>query len=204
MRRFEVEGGGEWYGGGADLTPAVLHERDAVDFHRFWRDLCDGKAPELRGLEAESSSAYGRYKAWCDEYFEIPARNERRGIGGIFFDDLDAPGAETFTRSVGAGLMASYLPLAARRGDTPFSDAQRRWQLLRRGRYVEFNLLYDRGVRFGLQGGRMESIMVSAPPAVAWGYNESVPEQGTEEYETWKFLTMDEPAVDWADRKMAE
>ena len=186
-----------WFGGGTDITPSYLFEEDLAHFHGTYKDVCDKHDPEY----------YAKFKKWADDYFVIKHRGETRGLGGIFFDDQNVKSKEehfAFSTDCAAAVVPSYVPLVAKHKDDAYSAAEKEWQQLRRGRYVEFNLLYDRGVRFGLQGGRMESIMVSAPPAVAWGYNESVPEQGTEEYETWKFLTMDEPAVDWADRKMAE
>jgi coproporphyrinogen III oxidase len=118
---------------------------------------------------------YPEFKAWCDRYFYLPARQEHRGVGGLFFDDLDAAeeryDVEAFVRDVAQNILPSWAPLVARHRRDPFTPAQRDWQLLRRGRYLEFNLLYDRGVKFGLAGGRMESIMVSAPPLVAWRYD---------------------------------
>ena len=133
-----------------------------------WRlclQLCDAYDPDY----------YPKFKKWCDDYFYIPARKEHRGVGGIFFDDLshaaNGESAEAFVRAVGRNIVESWRGIVARRRALPFSDAQRNWQLLRRGRYLEFNLLYDRGVRFGLEGGRLESIMVSAPPLIAWKYN---------------------------------
>ncbi|KAK3236450.1 hypothetical protein CYMTET_53418 [Cymbomonas tetramitiformis] len=186
VRCFQVEGGETWFGGGADLTPYYLFDSDASEFHGFWKKTCDGY----------DESLYPAYKTWCDEYFYIPARKEHRGVGGIFFDDLTNGGgpasenggdarvkcddAQSFTQQVASSLMPSYLPIAERRRSMDYGEEQRRWQLLRRGRYLEFNLLYDRGVRFGLDGGRIESIMVSAPPLIAWEYN-VVPEEGSPE-----------------------
>eukprot|EP00240_Pyramimonas_obovata_P003735 CAMPEP_0118924580 /NCGR_PEP_ID=MMETSP1169-20130426/2652_1 /TAXON_ID=36882 /ORGANISM="Pyramimonas obovata, Strain CCMP722" /LENGTH=361 /DNA_ID=CAMNT_0006865707 /DNA_START=100 /DNA_END=1185 /DNA_ORIENTATION=+ len=186
VRYFQVEGGDGWYGGGADLTPYYLEDEDARDFHNFWKLQCDAFGGHL----------YPAYKKWCDDYFYIPMRKEHRGVGGIFFDDLMATKAAEavtgeeplvacddpagFTQSVAENLMASYLPIAERRRSASYTDEQRHWQLLRRGRYLEFNLLYDRGVKFGLDGGRVESIMVSAPPMIAWDYN-VVPESGSRE-----------------------
>ncbi|EKX41594.1 hypothetical protein GUITHDRAFT_164330 [Guillardia theta CCMP2712] len=175
VRHFQVVGGGGWYGGGADLTPYYLFPEDAKEFHSFYKNICDKHDPQ----------AYGKFKKWCDDYFYIPARKEHRGVGGIFFDDLaqmsDSSDPLPFVKDVADGFMPSYLPIAERRRSTPFTDKQRNWQLLRRGRYLEFNLLYDRGVKFGLDGqGRTESIMVSAPPLIAWRYNVE-PEEGSEE-----------------------
>lgn len=164
VRLFQVAGSA-WFGGGCDLTPSYLFEDDAAEFHRHWKRVCDRHSP----------AAYAEYKAWCDRYFYIPCRKEHRGIGGIFFDDVASAeagfDAATFARAVGDNVLPSWRAIAARRRALPFTDAQRQWQLLRRGRYLEFNLLYDRGVKFGLDGGRVESIMVSAPPLIAWKYN---------------------------------
>ncbi|KAJ9528200.1 hypothetical protein QJQ45_014161 [Haematococcus lacustris] len=161
VRCFQVAGQ-SWFGGGCDLTPFYLYEEDAVAFHNYWKGVCDKHQPGL----------YPRLKQWCDSYFHIPARGEHRGIGGIFYDDLSSSDggfdAAAFTQDVGRGILPSWQHIAETRGGHPFTQAEREWQLLRRGRYLEFNLLYDRGVRFGLDGGRMESIMVSAPPLIAW------------------------------------
>lgn len=176
VRIFEVErpdgSTASWVGGGADLTPSYLVEEDATAFHTFWRAVC----------EKHECADYGRFKAWCDEYFYIPSRGETRGLGGIFFDDLDAPGAVAFARDVADGFMPSWLPIVDRRRGEAYGEEERQWQLLRRGRYLEFNLLYDRGVRFGLEGGpsRVENLMVSAPPLIAWGYKKEPP-PGTDE-----------------------
>ena len=135
----------------------------------------------------------------CDEYFYIPCRKEYRGVGGIFFDDLDvkdsAVDAEAFTQDVGKSILASWLPIAHRRHSLQFSPEQRDWQQLRRGRYLEFNLLYDRGVKFGLDGGRIESIMVSAPPTVQWKYKKST-EPGPNSSEEGMLVVLRNP-VDW-------
>ncbi|MEW6354131.1 MAG: oxygen-dependent coproporphyrinogen oxidase [Pseudomonadota bacterium] len=163
-----------WFGGGFDLTPYYGFEEDAVHWHRIARDAC---APF-------GADVYERYKKWCDEYFFLKHRNEPRGIGGVFFDDLNEGGFErcfAFTRSVGDHFLPAYLPIAARRKHTPYGERERDFQLYRRGRYVEFNLVYDRGTLFGLQsGGRTESILMSLPPLVKWRYNWR-PEPGTPE-----------------------
>ena len=163
-----------WFGGGFDLTPYYGFEEDAIAWHRCARDAC---APL-------GDDAYPRFKKWCDEYFHLPHRNEARGIGGLFFDDLDEGGFErcfAFQRSVGDHYLLAYLPILHRRKTAPYGDRQRAFQLYRRGRYAEFNLLYDRGTRFGLQsGGRVESILASMPPLAAWRYDWH-PEPGTPE-----------------------
>ena len=163
-----------WFGGGFDLTPYYGFEEDALHWHRCARDACAPLGPE----------SYPRLKKWCDEYFHLPHRNEPRGIGGLFFDDLDQGGFEhcfAFQRSVGDRYLAAYIPIVQRRKATPYGDREREFQLYRRGRYAEFNLLYDRGTRFGLQsGGRVESILASMPPLVAWRYD-WLPEPGTPE-----------------------
>ena len=163
-----------WFGGGFDLTPYYGFEEDAVAWHRAARDAC---APL-------GSEAHPRFKKWCDEYFYLPHRDEARGIGGLFFDDLDEGGFErcfAFQRSVGDHYLLAYLPILKRRKATPYGERQREFQLYRRGRYAEFNLLYDRGTRFGLQsGGRVESILASMPPLAAWRYDWH-PEPGTPE-----------------------
>lgn len=173
VRLFQVAGH-SWFGGGCDLTPSYLFEEDATEFHRHWKQLCERYGPQV----------YPEFKAWCDRYFHIPCRKEHRGIGGLFFDDVEdgevGYDAEAFVRDVGDNIIPSWRAIAERRRQQPFTDAQRQWQLLRRGRYLEFNLLYDRGVKFGLDGGRVESIMVSAPPLIAWRYNVQ-PEEGSDE-----------------------
>ena len=163
-----------WFGGGFDLTPYYGFAEDAKQWHQTAEQACQVLGP----------NAYQKYKEWCDRYFYLPHRNETRGIGGLFFDDLNEPDFSTcfeFKRSVGDHFMQAYIPIATRRKDTPFTDRERQFQLYRRGRYVEFNLLYDRGTLFGLQsGGRTESILMSLPPQVRWEYNWQ-PEQDTPE-----------------------
>jgi coproporphyrinogen III oxidase len=163
-----------WFGGGFDLTPYYGFEEDAVHWHRTARAACEPFGAEV----------YPRYKTWCDEYFYLKHRGEPRGIGGVFFDDLNEPGFERsfeLLRSVGDHFLPAYLPILRRRKDTPHGERERDFQLYRRGRYVEFNLVWDRGTLFGLQsGGRTESIRLSLPPRVRWRYNRR-PEPGSSE-----------------------
>jgi coproporphyrinogen III oxidase len=163
-----------WFGGGFDLTPYYGFEEDAVHFHRTARAACEPFGPEV----------YPRYKRWCDEYFFLRHRSEPRGIGGLFFDDLHEWGFDrcfAFQRAVGDHFLPAYLPILRRRKDTPYGERERDFQLYRRGRYVEFNLVWDRGTLFGLQsGGRTESILMSLPPLVRWRYGWT-PEPGTPE-----------------------
>ncbi len=170
-----------WFGGGFDLTPYYGFVEDCVEWHTQARRAC---APLGDGSHA-------RLKQWCDEYFYLPHRGELRGIGGLFFDDLNRPDFATcfaFMRSVGEHYGAAYLPIIERRKHTAYGERERQFQLYRRGRYVEFNLIYDRGTLFGLQsGGRTESILMSLPPLVTWQYA-YVPQPGTPEaklYETF-------------------
>ncbi|NUR22055.1 oxygen-dependent coproporphyrinogen oxidase [Frateuria sp.] len=153
-----------WFGGGFDLTPFYAFDEDVRHWHTVARDLC---APY-------GADVYPRYKRWCDEYFYLKHRDETRGIGGLFYDDLNEGGFErcfAFTRDVAQGFLDAYLPIAGRRRDTPWGEREREFQLYRRGRYVEFNLVYDRGTLFGLQsGGRTESILMSLPPRVRFEY----------------------------------
>jgi len=163
-----------WFGGGMDLTPYYGFEEDAVHFHRSCKDALAPFGPDL----------HPRFKRWCDEYFHLRHRSEPRGVGGIFFDDLGAPDFDTcfaVVRSVGDHFLPAYLPIVERRRDTPYGSREREFQAYRRGRYVEFNLVYDRGTLFGLQsGGRTESILMSLPPVVKWRYDWA-PEPGTPE-----------------------
>jgi len=154
-----------WFGGGMDLTPYYGFEEDAVHFHQTCREA----------LLPFGTQTYARFKRWCDEYFYLRHRGEPRGIGGIFFDDLSEPdfgSSFALARSVGDHLLAAYVPIVERRRDLTFGQEQRDFQAYRRGRYVEFNLVYDRGTLFGLQsGGRTESILMSLPPVVNWRYD---------------------------------
>lgn len=178
VRFFIAEKEGEepiwWFGGGFDLTPFYPFEEDVIDWHRSAKAACDPFGPEI----------YPRYKKWCDDYFFLKHRNETRGVGGLFFDDLNEWGFERsfdFMRSVGDHYIGGYLPIVQKRRNTPFGERERQFQLYRRGRYVEFNLVYDRGTIFGLQsGGRTESILMSLPPVVNWRYNWK-PEPGSAE-----------------------
>jgi coproporphyrinogen III oxidase len=178
LRYFHAEPAGRepawWFGGGFDLTPYYGFEEDCVHWHRTAREACEPFGPEV----------YPRYKKWCDEYFFLRHRGEPRGIGGLFFDDLSEGGFErcfAFLQSVGDHFLPAYLPILRRRKDMPHGDRERDFQLYRRGRYVEFNLVWDRGTLFGLQsGGRTESILMSLPPLVRWRYNWR-PEPGTPE-----------------------
>tara|TARA_B110000238_G_scaffold149203_1_gene160896 strand:+ start:2743 stop:3660 length:918 start_codon:yes stop_codon:yes gene_type:complete len=176
-----------WFGGGFDLTPYYGFDEDAVHWHQIAKNACD----------PFGNDTYDKYKKWCDDYFYLPHRNEPRGIGGLFFDDLNEPDFETsfsFLRSIGDHFIPAYLPIVEKRKDLAFSDRERQFQLYRRGRYVEFNLVYDRGTLFGLQsGGRTESILMSLPPQVRWEYNWQ-PEIGSPEAELYNnFLH----AKDW-------
>ncbi|MSQ88491.1 MAG: oxygen-dependent coproporphyrinogen oxidase [Betaproteobacteria bacterium] len=171
-----------WFGGGMDLTPYYGFEEDAQHFHFTCK----------RSLEPFGAELHPRYKKWCDEYFFLKHRNEPRGIGGIFFDDLAEPdfdAAFALVRSVGDHFITAYTPIIERRRATPYGERERDFQSYRRGRYVEFNLVYDRGTLFGLQsGGRTESILMSLPPAVTWRYRWSPAPGSPEENLTTDFL----------------
>jgi len=171
-----------WFGGGFDLTPYYGFEEDAVHWHQTAKQACDPFGADV----------YPRYKKWCDDYFYLKHRAEPRGIGGLFFDDLSEPDFENsfaFMRSVGDHYVPAYTPIVEKRKDHPYTERERDFQMYRRGRYVEFNLVYDRGTLFGLQsGGRTESILMSLPPIVKWRYNWQ-PESGSPEAELYdKFL----------------
>ncbi len=178
VRYFEADRPGEapvwWFGGGFDLTPFYPFDEDCLHWHTVARDLC---APF-------GEDVYPRYKKWCDDYFRLKHREEARGIGGLFFDDLNEWGFErcfAFLQAVGDGFPGAYLPIVARREQLPYGEREREFQLYRRGRYVEFNLVYDRGTLFGLQsGGRAESILMSLPPRVRYEYGYR-PEPGSPE-----------------------
>ncbi len=168
-----------WFGGGYDLTPYYGNEQDCRHWHSTAKDACD----------AFSTDLYPRLKSWCDEYFYLKHRDEPRGVGGLFFDDFNELGFErsfAFMRSIGDSYTAAYLPIVQRRRDTEFGERERSFQLYRRGRYVEFNLVWDRGTLFGLQtGGRTESILMSLPPLVRWEYDWA-PEPGSAEVELYE------------------
>jgi len=178
VRMFRAYQAGEpdvfWFGGGMDLTPYYGFEEDAVHFHATCRDA----------LQASGDDKYPRFKQWCDEYFFLKHRNEPRGIGGVFYDDfaeLGEAGSFAMTRAVGDAFLAAYLPIVERRRQMAYGPRERDWQAYRRGRYVEFNLVWDRGTLFGLQsGGRTESILMSLPPVVNWRYDYH-PEAGSAE-----------------------
>ncbi|MDG2395470.1 oxygen-dependent coproporphyrinogen oxidase [Candidatus Thioglobus sp.] len=178
VRFFIAEKAGEdpiwWFGGGFDLTPYYGFDEDAILWHQTAKEACDPFGAEV----------YPKYKKWCDDYFYMKHRDEQRGIGGLFFDDLNKGSFKecfAFMQSVGNSYIKAYRPIIEKRKDTPFGDHERQFQLYRRGRYVEFNLVYDRGTLFGLQtGGRTESILMSLPPLVRWEY-QYTPEPNTPE-----------------------
>lgn len=178
VRFFIAEKAGEapiwWFGGGYDLTPYYTFDEDVIHWHQTAKKACDPFGDKV----------YEEYKKWCDEYFFLKHRNEPRGVGGLFFDDLNTPDFEHcfgLLRSVGSSYTSAYLPIVERRKHLNYTEQQRDFQLYRRGRYVEFNLVYDRGTLFGLQsGGRTESILMSLPPLVKWRYNWQ-PEPGSAE-----------------------
>jgi len=205
--RHIQRGSAGWFGGGMDLTPYYVVPEDARHFHRTLRAACEQHDP----------SFHRRFKRWCDDYFFLPHRNEPRGVGGIFYDYLGA-GAEAtagqtvieppspreadadamlaFTRAVGDAIVPAYLPIVERRRRDPWGERERRWQLLRRGRYVEFNLLYDRGTVFGLKtDGRVESILMSLPPVTGWEYG-FAPAPGSPEAASLEAICS---KADWAD-----
>ena len=189
---YDKEGNivGSWFGGGQDLTPYYLFEEDATHFHNVCKTACDKHNPEF----------YPKYKARCDEYFYNTHRNEARGIGGLFYDYCKASDTMTmenwydFTTEVGNSFLESYVPIVEKRKELPYTEAQRNWQEIRRGRYVEFNLVHDKGTLFGLKtNGRIESILMSLPPHVQWVYDHQ-PEAGSEEEKLIKVL---QTPVNW-------
>ena len=182
-----------WFGGGADLTPNYLFRDDAVHFHATLAAACDRHRPV---------GDYDRFKKWCDDYFFLPHRGETRGVGGIFFDYLGAKGEHPieavfdFVRAAGSAFVEAYLPIVQRRHAEPWTDVERTWQLRRRSRYVEFNLIYDRGTLFGLKtNGRIESILMSLPPLARWDYDVSA-QPGSREAELIAHLR----PTNWLDR----
>ncbi|NHF67771.1 oxygen-dependent coproporphyrinogen oxidase [Xanthomonas hortorum] len=184
VRYFRAERDGDvvaaWFGGGFDLTPFYPVDEDVLHWHRTAQTLCAPFGEER----------YAAHKRWCDQYFFLRHRNETRGVGGLFFDDLDKDFERDFAyqRAVGDGFLDAYLPIVERRKDTPYGEREREFQLYRRGRYVEFNLVYDRGTLFGLQsGGRAESILMSLPPRVRWEYG-FTPEPGSAEARLMDYL----------------
>lgn len=191
VRFFIAEKAGEepvwWFGGGYDLTPYYGFEEDCIEWHRTARAACDKFDPAY----------YPRFKKWCDDYFYLKHRDEARGVGGLFFDDFNEGSFEhafAFMQAVGDSYIDAYLPVMQKRKHTPWGEREKQFQLYRRGRYVEFNLVYDRGTLFGLQtGGRTESILMSLPPLVRWQYNWQ-PEAGSAEA---KLYTDFLPAKDW-------
>jgi coproporphyrinogen III oxidase len=185
--RFLTRGSRAWFGGGADLTPYYPYREDVVHFHRVWKMVCSRHGPPVD---------YHRFKQWCDEYFYLPHRGEARGVGGIFFDYLEGDLEQLFAfiQDAGHSFLEAYLPIARRRLAEPYGERERAFQEFRRGRYVEFNLLYDRGTTFGLKtGGRTDSILMSLPPVVRWHYDYR-PAPGSREAELYEYL---QPR-DWA------
>lgn len=179
--RFLTKGDKKWFGGGSDLTPYYPYREDVVHFHQAWKDVCD---------RHRSVADYSRIKKWCDDYFFLPHRDEARGVGGIFFDYLETQHELTFAfvRDCGDSFLQAFVPIAEKRKKEFYTPAQKAFQEYRRGRYAEFNLLYDRGTIFGLKtGGRIESILMSMPPVVRWEYDHR-PEPGSREAELLEFL----------------
>lgn len=177
-----------WFGGGTDLTPYYLDEEDSKYFHCTLKKACD----------KHDKKYYPQFKAWCDDYFHIKHRGERRGVGGIFFDDLDTPSKEEtfkFIETCAESVIPSYIPLVQKHKDDPYGYSERQWQLLRRGRYVEFNLIYDRGTKFGLYtpGARYESILMSLPLTAKWEYMHAPSPQSKE----WNLLEVLRSPRDW-------
>ena len=176
-----------WFGGGFDLTPYYGFDEDAKHWHQTAKQACDPFGDEV----------YAEYKKWCDDYFYLKHRDEQRGVGGLFFDDLNEPSfSQSFAQmqSVGNHFIPAYIPILEKRHDLAFNEKQRDWQLYRRGRYVEFNLVFDRGTLFGLQsGGRTESILMSLPPLVKWEYQREVTPNSPEE----KLLNVYLKPQDW-------
>ena len=194
VRYFELSNGTCWFGGGIDLTPHYVVEEDARDFHQTLKNACD----------KHDSGFYNEFKKWADDYFYIPHRNETRGVGGIFFDYLkpnEASGKNLskqelfdFVKEIGEHFAPVYTHLMTKYQSKPFNETEKQWQFLRRGRYVEFNLVWDRGTKFGLEtNGRTESILMSLPPQANWEYN-FVPEPDSKEAQTASLLRK---GVDW-------
>ncbi len=190
VRYFEMSSGHSWFGGGIDLTPHYVDDADARWFHQYLKTVCDRHDPGY----------HPRFKTWADDYFYIPHRQETRGVGGIFFDylkpDSDAHKADlfAFVQDVGNAFAPIYTHFMAANRDLPFGDREKQWQLLRRGRYVEFNLVWDRGTKFGLEtNGRTESILMSMPPQANWAYDFQ-PEANSPEAETLSKLVK---GIDW-------
>jgi coproporphyrinogen III oxidase len=178
--RYLEKGDASWFGGGMDLTPCYPFAEDAIHFHRTIKSVCDRHDPHF----------HARFKKWCDEYFTLKHRKEMRGIGGLFFDYLegDRDLNYAFVSEMGNAFLDAYVPIARRRMNEPFGEKERQYQLYRRGRYVEFNLLYDRGTIFGLETrGRTESILMSLPPLVRWVYDYK-PEPGSREAQALEFF----------------
>ena len=174
-RYFETDGGVWWFGGGTDITPSYLDEDDIKHFHGTYKNAFDKQDKEF----------YPKFKKWADEYFLIPHRGETRGLGGVFYDDLNDRDPEKLYALAKEGLSSvvpAYVPIVAKHKDDPFTQKQKEWQLMRRGRYVEFNLVYDRGTIFGLKtGGRIESILMSLPEHARWEYDHKVAPDSEEE-----------------------
>lgn len=185
VRFFIAEAEGEepiwWFGGGFDLTPYYPFDEDVLHWHQVSKAACD----------PFGGTVYPKFKQWCDDYFYLKHRGETRGVGGLFFDDLNEGGFEhcfALTRSIGEAYINAYAPILSKRKDTPYGEREREFHLYRRGRYVEFNLVFDRGTLFGLQtGGRTESILMSLPNLVSWKYNYA-PEAGTAEARLYDYL----------------
>lgn len=185
--RFLVKGDKQWFGGGADLTPYYPFREDVIHFHRVWKAACERHPAPVD---------YTRFKKWCDEYFFLPHRQEARGVGGIFFDYLegDFDAVFAFVKDAGDQFLSAYLPIVERRRNIAYGESERMFQEFRRGRYAEFNLIYDRGTIFGLKtGGRTESILMSLPPVVRWIYDYH-PAPGSREAELYEYLK----PRDWA------
>ncbi|REJ80587.1 MAG: oxygen-dependent coproporphyrinogen oxidase [Bacteroidetes bacterium] len=191
IRYFESDSGRKWFGGGIDLTPHYIDTEEATIFHQSLKEIC----------HKYNSSYYPKFKKWADDYFFIPHRNETRGIGGIFFDQLEFNNDQEFQSAfdfvcdLGKSFAPIYTRIVSRKKDLKFNEKNRLWQKLRRGRYVEFNLVYDRGTRFGLEsGGRAESILMSLPPEASWVYNYSPEPTSVDEIFTLSFLRK---GIDW-------
>ena len=190
VRYFELSNGMYWFGGGIDLTPHYVFEEDAVFLHETLKTVCDKTDLEY----------YSTYKNWADEYFYIKHRDETRGVGGIFFDQLKENSAVSkseifdFVKNIGEAFTKIYIPIAKKRHQLPYTDENKKWQFIRRGRYAEFNLVWDRGTKFGLEsGGRTESILMSLPPTAQWFYDYEVKEN-TAEHRSMRYF---KKGIDW-------